>query len=278
MDISSEQARSDCSVSVNDSKFLNNVASKIGGAMTIEYVNTTITSSEFIGNTAEGCGGAMHLTALLLNLITSEVCNNSAFQGGSMCIMTYPMNATVIESIFSYNDAFQGGLLYAPKKSSLHMYSAHILFNSANIGIIYLTDSISDFSGNTMFSNNIGSLFAVNSNIYIGNNTMFVNCSSESPMHNGTTFQEGGAITMFQSETVFSGSCVMIHNSAKHGGALYLSESKLHVHGKMMVINNFASNTGGGIYLYQSELNCKGGSVKLLVKQCTRKGRRNTCN
>ena len=108
MDISSEQARSDCSVSVNDSKFLNNVASKIGGAMTIEYVNTTITSSEFIGNTAEGCGGAMHLTALLLNLITSEVRNNSAFQGGGMCIMTYPMNATVIESIFSCNDAFQG--------------------------------------------------------------------------------------------------------------------------------------------------------------------------
>lgn len=98
--ISSEQARSDCSLSVNDSKFLNNVASKIGGAMTIEYVNTTITSSEFIGNTAEGCGGAMHLTALLLNLITIEVRNNSAFQGGSMCIMTYPMNATVIESIF----------------------------------------------------------------------------------------------------------------------------------------------------------------------------------
>lgn len=141
------------------------------------------------------------------------------------------------------------------------MYSVHILFNSANIGIIYLTDSIGDFSDNTMFSNNIGSLFAVNSNIYIGNNTMFVNCFSESPMHNGTTFQEGGAITTFQSETVFSGSCVMIHNSAKHGGALYLSESKFHVHGKMMVINNFASNTGGGIYLYQSELNCKGGSV-----------------
>ena len=77
------------------------------------------------------------------------------------------------------------------------------------MGIIYLMDSIGDFSGNTMFSDNIGSLFAVNSNIYIRNNTIFVNCTSS--IHNGTTFQEGGAITIFQSETGFSSSYVMIH-------------------------------------------------------------------
>ena len=261
MDISSEQAHSDFSVSINDSKFFNNVASNIGGSMTIGYVNTTIIDSEFVGNTAEGCGGAMHLTALLLNLITSEVHNNSAFRGGSLCVMTYPMNVTIIGSIFSYNDAFQGGVLYAPKKSSLHTYGAHIFYNSANMGLIYLTDSIGDFSGNTVFSNNVGSLFAINSNIYIGNNTVFVNCTSESSIHNGTTFQEGGAITIFQSETVFSGSCDMIHNSVKHGGALYVSESKLHVHGKLSLINNIATNTGGGIYLYQSEVNCEDGSI-----------------
>ena len=65
----------------------------------------------------------MHLTALLLTLITSEIHNNSAFRGGGLCIMTYPMNVTVIGSIFSYNDAFQGGVLYAPKKS---MVLAHL--------------------------------------------------------------------------------------------------------------------------------------------------------
>ena len=259
MDVSSEQARSDCSVSINESKFLHNVASNIGGAMTIGYVNTTITGSEFVGNSAKGCGGAMHLTALLLSLITSELHNNSAFQGGGLCIMTYPMNVTAIGSIFSFNDGFQGGVLYAPKKSSLHMYGAHIFFNSANMGIIYLTDSIGDFSNNTMFSNNVGSLFAVNSNIHIRNNTVFVNCSSL--INNRTTFQEGGAITAFQSETVFSGSSVMIDNSAQHGGALYVSESKLRVHGKLSIMKNAATNTGGGIYLYQSEVNCKAGSI-----------------
>ena len=261
MDISSEQARSDFSVSFNNSKFFNNVASNVGGSMTIGFVNTTIIDSEFVGNTAERCGGAMHLTALLLNLITTEVHNNSAFRGGSLCVMTYPMNVTIIGSIFSYNDAFQGGVLYAPKKSSLHMYGAHIFYNSANMGLIYLTDSIGDFSGNTVFSNNIGSLFAINSNIYVGNNTIFVNCTSIPSIHNETTFQEGGAITIFQSETVFSGSCDIIHNSAKHGGALYISESKLYVRGKLSIINNIATNTGGGIYLYQSEVNCEGGSV-----------------
>ena len=124
------------------------------------------------------------------------------------------------------------------------------------MGLIYLTDSIGDFSGNTVFSNNIGSLIAINSNI-----TIFVNSTSIPSIHIGTTFQEGGAITIFQSETVFSGSCDIIHNSAKHGGALYVSESKLYVRGKLSLINNIATNTGGGIYLYQSEVNCEGGSV-----------------
>ena len=46
----------------------------------------------------------------------------------------------------------------------------------------------------------------------------------------------------------------MMKNHAEDGGAIHAIESKLHVY-KVFIANNTASNTGGGLYRYQSELN-----------------------
>ena len=95
----------------------------------------------------------------------------------------------------------------------------------------------------------------------ITNYTRFVNCSSLNQIFNETTFQEGGAITAFQSEVLFYGNCSLVQNYAKNGGALYATESKVYVYGKIDIANNTAMETGGGIYVYQSELNCRSDSI-----------------
>ena len=69
-----------------------------------------------------------------------------------------------------------------------------------------------------------------------------------------TGIEEGGTLTTFQSEIFFDGICTLMQNRAKKGGAIHAIESKLYVNGEVIIANNTAMETGGGMYLYQSEL------------------------
>ena len=76
---------------------------------------------------------------------------------------------------------------------------------------------------------------------------------------------EGGAITAFQSTISFIGECTLMENKAQIGGAIYASESIVHIYeGTLTIANNVATDNGGGIYLYQSELQCYSKSTLLL--------------
>lgn len=259
--ISSEERCRECIVSIVGSSFFYNIASNQGGTISSAKLNITISDNNFKGNTAKH-GGAMHMTELYANIGTSEFHNNSALQGGALFITTFTdsMNATIIMSNFSDNYAFQGGVLYVSRKSSVQMYDVNVHLNFANVGVVYIFDSIGILSGKIMFTENFGSLFTVNSKIFITNYTEFINCSPL--IFNKTAFPEGGAVTVIQSEIVFNGFCTIMYNEAKNGGALYASASKVYVKGgKVTIANNTATETGGGIYLYQSELNCQDDST-----------------
>ena len=91
-------------------------------------------------------------------------------------------------------------------------------------------------------------------------NNSFLNRSNEI-----ISLQQGGAITTFQSNIFLNGECTLFDNHAVNGGALHATESRLFVHGELVIANNTATQSGGGIYLYQSELNCEdNGTLKLL--------------
>ena len=76
---------------------------------------------------------------------------------------------------------------------------------------------------------------------------------------------EGGAMTAFQSNIEFRGMVFFKNNSATRGGAIGVVSSKLSVYGSISICNNTASNSGGGMYIFQSELNCKNGSIVQFV-------------
>ena len=122
--------------------------------------------------------------------------------------------------------------------------------------MIYLSDSdfIGHVSENVTFSNNLGSLAAFNSNITLGYARIENN---QLPQTITDDFQVGGAITLFQSNIFFDGSCNLEHNLAENGGAILSIESKLYVNGDVTIAHNTATRNGGGVYLSSSELNCQ---------------------
>ena len=115
--------------------------------------------------------------------------------------------------------------------------------NVANTGVLYAVQSTLCLSGNTTVSNNYGSLFVYSCNLTFIGNTDVVN---NSYISNKT--EEGGAITGFQSEIVFTSTVKITHNMAMQGGGIAVTQSKLYVYGDISVSQN-AALSGGGIYL-----------------------------
>ena len=77
-------------------------------------------------------------------------------------------------------------------------------------------------------------------------------------------FQEGGAITLLQSNAYFDRECNLEHNHAENSGAMRSTESKIYVNGDVTLAHNTANETGGGVYLSNSELNCRQKSTFVL--------------
>ena len=90
----------------------------------------------------------------------------------------------------------------------------------------------------------------------------FVN--NQPPSTTTGTFQEGGAITLFQSNVLFDGECNLERNHAENGGAIHSTESRLYINGNVTIAHNTATGNGGGIYLSSSELNCQQESTFVL--------------
>ena len=81
-------------------------------------------------------------------------------------------------------------------------------------------------------------------------------------------FQEGGAITLFQSNIFLDGACNLEHNHAEKG-AIHSTDSKCD---NVMIAHNTAAGNGGGIYLSTSELNCQQKSTFVFWNNTARKG------
>ena len=216
-------------VNMNATLFISNRA-EIGGALGTEYVNMTICNCDFINNTAVVAGGGIWAESKDHNVIEITTCT---FEG---------------------NYAQNGAVIFSSDKTTVNNNNIVMKKNNATRGIMYFIESSATFTGNTTISNNFGSLiFDYSSAIFEGTTTV-ANGVSHKPW---LITLEGGAITAFQSNIDFKGRLFLSNNSATDGAAIAAVSSKLHVYGNISIYNNTASNSGGGIYLYQSELNCK---------------------
>ena len=280
-------------ITINASTFQNNTASEYEGGVLLSYSNTiTINASMFQNNTSAGKGGVLASYYSIIIIDTSIFQNNTADQGGALSPY-HNSKVTIEASEFDSNSAATGGgVLDSHNNTTITIRCSNFTENSSPIGaviaagrsskiqyhnyllianntvekyaIIYLLDSQfkGGHSGNITISNNLGSLMAFNSNVNISGYAIFVN--NQPPQTAIDNFQEGGAITLFQSNIFFDGKCNLEHNHAKNGGAMHSTDSKLYVNGNVTIAHNRATGNGGGVYLSTSELNCQQNSTLVL--------------
>ena len=245
-------------VDIKSSKIYGNSAGG-GGAMLVSNIDTLIIEQSELYNNNAGCGGLMKATSIATMTITgcSFRNNTSGSYGGAIRI--YDGTTTTIEaSNFSRNTADIGGAIFANSITKLIISNTIFDGNKGDSGVVYLLKVRSTFYTNTTHCNNKGSLFLSNSDAHFdGRNSFIGNDCTERAIAQQLTRFEGGAITVFQSNLAIYGQFTLADNFAQNGGALYAAESNLYVHKQAVIANNNATSSGGGIYLYQSEINCQ---------------------
>ena len=261
----------DGSFTITSSTFTNNSATRYGGVMCTFGGSFTITSSTFTNNSAT-YGGVMRTSGGSFTITNSTFTNNSATDEGGVMATLYG-SFTITNCTFTNNSATsEGGVIFClaslrPDRESLNIYSSSFYTNKADgYGGIMFTIGCTTHIADSAFDHNLGSLYIFNNNLTISGCTTFENCaepSNKTATEDALTRQEGGAITSFQSTVIFTGATSLLNNQARRGGAILATESKIMIYGKKTTIaNNTATNSnGGGISLYQSDLEIKGNCI-----------------
>ena len=191
---------------------------------------------------------------------------NRAIKSGGVLTFDHS-TVTVGNCNFTDNSSPRGAVIFAEQNNKIQYHDNLLIEKNSGSAPIYLSGSEfrGNDSGNFIFSNNHGSLLAINSNVTFSGYTKFMN--NQSPNKTTGTVQEfkGGAITLFQSNVFIDGKCNLEHNHAENGGAMYSTESRLYVNGDVTIAHNTATGNGGDIYLEStSELNCQPRSIFVL--------------
>ena len=251
-------------ITIEASKFQDNNA-RWGGALDSTSSNITIEESEFQDNSAD-IGGVLFSISSTITIEASGFHGNNATDSGGV-LESSNDTITIAGSNFTNNISPIGAIIHTFRSMIQHIHSYLLVDNNKadRYAVIYLSDSkfFGDDSGNVTFSNNLGSLVTFNSNITFTGYATFVNNTLSQTVSGD--FQEGGAITLFQSNIFFYGECNLEHNHAENGGAMHSTDSKLYVNGDVTIAHNTATGNGGGVYLSTSELNCQQESTFVLL-------------
>ena len=247
----------------------------------------TVTSCSFEGNTADN-GGAIYVTAesnLTLNASTF-IGNNATGDGGA--IYASGSNLTLSDNMFSGNTAGNGGAMYVTAESSVTISDNAFTHNRAvrNGGAMYSEDSNVSIYGSSKNNSILSSegycrtcnmITTIPKSIPYEEVMMELNEALCATHFTNNTAEYGGAMSIYNSTVLFSGSIIMLrYNSAQSGGAMYIgsyssvtsnshnlffsSNKALYEGGGFqLLLSNFQSGVGNVYFLYNSAIN--GGGI-----------------
>jgi predicted outer membrane repeat protein len=273
---------SSSTIVINASIFHHNIAPSAGGVLLSIDSCVEIEASEFHTNTGF-IGGVLSSSISVISLKGSGFYNNQDEVAGGV-LNSYGDFITVGDSDFAENVSPTGAIINA-RESSIQCQGSLLVHNNyaSATAVIYLFNS--EFrvlnSGNVTFSNNTGSLLAFNSDLIFAGHLRF--SDNEPPPYTSfaDTIEEGGAITLIQSQIYLRGACYLERNYAENGGAIHSTESQLYLqsNSSLTVAHNVATRNGGGIYLFSSELSSQQKSnFVLLNNTAMHKGGRSPCH
>ena len=258
--------------STND--YYTNNRANYGGAISVYPGNIiTSTSDHYTNNNAGRDGGAIYVKSGNVISTNDHYTNNSADRGGAISV--YSGSATSTNDHYISNSASYGGAIYGASGGDTELNGASFEQNSAvggaviyknegalEIGRSNITDNVASskntvylnsgtlsFSESINFMNNHGSLYVFNTEVEFKGIVAFMNNLGDS----------GGAITAFLSEISFNtaSTVTIFNNTATNGGGMSLIQSNLHVYHSIELTDNHATDFGGGIYAYRSDIEFK---------------------
>ena len=206
--------------------------------------------SLFEDNRAE-TGGVIWNDAGTLNIDNVSFINNVANTAG--VIWTDAGTADINQANFIRNKANTGAVMWLDR-ATITGAIVSVTDNYANYTIIYSLESVIELT-DSILSSNFGSLCAIESSV-VSADVVMTKMQTVNQT-NANQLEEGGALTAFQSEITFGGITSLIHNRARTGGSIHATEAKLRIYSTVIIANNTALQSGGGVYLYQSELTCQ---------------------
>ena len=268
-----------CDLIMYGSNFTRNKALYCGGALyLVGCKQLEIYECLFSANSAFNSGGAIASiqNSDSLNIVLTNFISNNATFGGAVSAYQQAL-LSLIRCKFTSNSGKEGGAINAYDRSKVYISGTQLSNNTANSGVLYLLQSTADVSNNTIFSSNFGSILLLSSNMtmhgYVEMQNNFGVWESEK-QDLAKSYELGGAITAFKSEILFYGKILFWQNFAKRGGAIHGTDTKLYLtNGNVTMTSNTAEDSGGALYLYQSELNCKTrNTLQILDNHATENG------
>ena len=247
-------------ITIRNTSSFGNTATE-GGALYTHQDNVFISYSSFSLNLVDKNGGAWFMKDCQTVLQDVNFASNSADDGGAV----YSSGSTLSLSscVFVNNSAMnKGGALFSSQSKISSVKSLNVTTNRASLGVTYLLGSTAHFDGQTLVSKNTGSFLMINSRITFTGTTQFIGGSESMRSHDLIVdLHEGGALTAYKSDIILNGTSGLTENCAENGGAIHATDqSKVYLNGETTIAYNTANNTGGGIYLDTSELQCHSNS------------------
>ena len=235
-------------------------------------LNITISDCKFMENS--GSTSIFYAYRVNAFFVRCEFVNNVATESEGVALYGQVCIVSITKCTFTRNYVHSRGFLYFTANSTVEVSKTIFISNMAKQGLAYFVTSTIFFTEINVLKDNIGSLVFLFSNASFRDRTYLINETSYSVAYNDTlNIQEGGAITAVQSNIVIEGICNLVYNRAKNGGAIQLIASKLFLYGIVFLKYNTATEAGGGIYLYQSEIQSIGQTkLKLANNTASMKG------
>ena len=244
-------------IELHSTNFINNSAIRCGGVGYFHKCEIVICQSFFEKNIAKKkSGGVLNADESHLTINNSIFHSNKAKLLGGVGVIQRS-NTSISNSTFYGNKAHTGGALLLNKGSSLYMTElASFETNSASRGVVAILRSTGYINGTILFKYNSGSLLSIDSDITIfaSDRAVFEFNHPDNSITNYTGLREGGGITSILSLVTIKGHCIFTNNTALNGGGLLATSSRIEIYDKFIVSGNIATDTGGGMYLYHSDV------------------------
>lgn len=267
---------SDATVALDNVRLLNNRSVTTGGA--IYCFNGTITINQsFLANNTSGTGGAIFNDGCLLTITRSTFDNNSATDGSGRggAIQNAPLgNLFVTNTLFTSNQALDGGALFVDSGSAANLTAVTLRNNSGgygggaeNNGTLNINNSLIENNSVTGSGGGVWNFTGGILNLYqttVQNNSAYeggginsyggqVTMQDVNVVGNIATNSHGGGIyhgggTFNVTNATISGN--MASDAAANGGGIYQNSDDNLTLTNVTLANNQAGFFGGGFYHY----------------------------